>query len=263
MRQDRCEDATHTRSLRAQPLSDTRAASFIERRATPLRARPTTTATISVVVADTFPIVRNAIARTLDAHTDINVADQVETPDHIAQALKHTNADVATFDIEDFATRAETNAPPAHTIELLADVRTPTVAFSAFRSDRCLQTALDAGANAVVSKREPPDQLAEAIRAAARGDRFISPTLRGRLPAPNQRLVNAEITQTPFALLTPREVEVLRHIAVGLAKKEIAQAMHLSVKTVDNHCTNLMNKLDIHDRVRLTRYAIREGLAPC
>ena len=57
------------------------------------------------------------------------------------------------------------------------------------------------------------------------------------------------------------EIEVLRYLARGLSKKQIATTMHLSVKTVDRHTANLMNKLDIHDRVELTRYAIREGIA--
>ena len=58
--------------------------------------------------------------------------------------------------------------------------------------------------------------------------------------------------------LSPRELEMLRYIARGMSKKEIAGAVHISVKTVDKHCANLMDKLDIHDRVELTRFAIRE-----
>jgi DNA-binding NarL/FixJ family response regulator len=60
--------------------------------------------------------------------------------------------------------------------------------------------------------------------------------------------------------LTDRETETLRYVARGLAKKEIANVMQLSVRTVDAHVRNVMAKLDIHDRVELTRFAIREGL---
>ena len=62
------------------------------------------------------------------------------------------------------------------------------------------------------------------------------------------------------ASLTNREMEVLRYIARGMSKKEIAKTMHLSVKTVENHSASIMARLDIHDRVELTRFAIREGL---
>ena len=61
--------------------------------------------------------------------------------------------------------------------------------------------------------------------------------------------------------LTDREMQVLRYIARGLAKKEIAEFMHVSVNTVDKHSAHLMRKLDIHDRVALARFAIREGLS--
>jgi DNA-binding NarL/FixJ family response regulator len=62
-------------------------------------------------------------------------------------------------------------------------------------------------------------------------------------------------------LLTDRETETLRYVAQGLSKKEIASLMDLSVRTVDAHVRNVMTKLNIHDRVELTRFAIREGLA--
>ncbi len=64
-----------------------------------------------------------------------------------------------------------------------------------------------------------------------------------------------------WSTLTPREIEVLRYIAGGLAKKEIAGIMHVSIKTVEKHTEHLMRKLDIHDRVELARFAIREGFA--
>ena len=61
--------------------------------------------------------------------------------------------------------------------------------------------------------------------------------------------------------LSPRELEVLRYLAQGMAVKEVARVMHLSPKTVDNHKSNIMGKLDIHDRVALARFAFREGIA--
>ncbi|MGB8143700.1 MAG: LuxR C-terminal-related transcriptional regulator [Chromatiaceae bacterium] len=70
----------------------------------------------------------------------------------------------------------------------------------------------------------------------------------------------AACARTRAQLLTPRELEVLSYLAKGLAKKEIARITDLSVKTVEQHCTHLMQKLDIHDRVELARFAIREGL---
>ncbi len=66
--------------------------------------------------------------------------------------------------------------------------------------------------------------------------------------------------QSRMSTLTVRERDVLRNVARGLSKKQVGRIMHITSKTVDKHCTNLMSKLDIHDRVELSRYAIREGL---
>ena len=71
----------------------------------------------------------------------------------------------------------------------------------------------------------------------------------------------SEPLKTRISTLTNREMQVLRYIASGLAKKEIAEIMHVSVNTVDKHSAHLMSKLDIHDRVELARFAIREGLS--
>ena len=70
-----------------------------------------------------------------------------------------------------------------------------------------------------------------------------------------------EPNRSRASTLSNRELEVLRYLANGMSKKEVAQTMHISVKTVERHCCNLMDKLDIHDRVELTRFAIREGFA--
>ena len=70
----------------------------------------------------------------------------------------------------------------------------------------------------------------------------------------------AEGARTRAQLLTPRELEILAYLAKGLSKKDIARTVGLSIKTVEQHCTHLMQKLDIHDRVELARFAIREGL---
>ena len=94
-------------------------------------------------------------------------------------------------------------------------------------------------------------------------DFFLLPTLH-REDVPRARAVLKRIEEDfPHQVVpvTIREHEVLRYLARGMSKKEVAATMHLSPKTIENHTSNLMSKLDIHDRVELCRYAIREGLA--
>ena len=83
----------------------------------------------------------------------------------------------------------------------------------------------------------------------------MSPTIKERMNDSSRVLGDSKLST-----LTGRELETLRYVARGLAKKEIAPLMHISVKTVDKHVTQLMTKLDIHDRVGLARFAIREGI---
>jgi DNA-binding NarL/FixJ family response regulator len=117
--------------------------------------------------------------------------------------------------------------------------------------DVMLEQARRCGSIGFVSKADGPQCVEDAIRAAMEGETYYSPSLRDRI---------REGLGDRLSKLTGRELEVLRYIARGFSKKEIGGLMHLSVKTIDRHATSLMAKLDIHDRVELARFAIREGL---
>lgn len=131
---------------------------------------------------------------------------------------------------------------------------------SAFTSDLYIEQALRVGALAYLTKGETPEQLVRAILSVAEGKSYFSQDVRERIVLDSGSARLSATASTRTATLTQRELEVLRYISRGLAKKEIAQTMHISVKTVDKHASNLMDKLDVHDRVELTRLAIREGL---
>ena len=131
---------------------------------------------------------------------------------------------------------------------------------SAFFHDHYIEQALAVGAKGYVVKGDPPRILFEALNEVAAGGVYFSQEVRSRFALGKDGRV-ARIGQTVTSTLTNREVEVLRYLARGLSKKEIARTMHLSVKTVEHHSASVMRKLDIHDRVELARYAIREGLA--
>lgn len=106
------------------------------------------------------------------------------------------------------------------------------------------------------STTEPPERLLAAIHTVASGGTYRSPCFQAAEKGADG--VEA-IPGSPS--LTPREIEILLLIAQGLSKRRVAEAVHLSVKTVDNHCTSIMAKLNVHNRVDLARYAIRAGLS--
>jgi len=132
---------------------------------------------------------------------------------------------------------------------------------SAFSHDRYIEAALAAHAAAYVTKSAPPEELIAAILAVAAGGTYFSPEVLDRLVIESNGVRLASAGHTRGISLTDREVEVLRYVARGLAKKEIAEILGLSVRAIDTHVRNLMEKLGIHDRVELARYAIREGLS--
>jgi len=117
---------------------------------------------------------------------------------------------------------------------------------------------LEAGAAGYIIKDAPASQLLYAIEMVQKGERYLSPGVLKQVVAGYVK--NASVPQTSYDRLSPREREVLKLLAEGLSIKEIATRLNLSVKTVDVHKTNLMKKIDVHDRTELIKYAIRQKL---
>lgn len=117
------------------------------------------------------------------------------------------------------------------------------------------------GISGYLVKTDTLDGVIEAIRSAASGKKYFSPEVRSRFVLNAGGASPDDRHQTLLSKLSSRELEVLRHLARGMSKKEVARTIHLSPHTVDKHASNLMKKLDIHDRVELARFAFREGLA--
>ena len=135
----------------------------------------------------------------------------------------------------------------------------PILILSMYDREQYFFEAIAAGAAGYVLKRQVDQDIIEACRAAVAGGPFIYPKA---LSAVMRRyLADVERGQDAAAgLLTPRETEVVKLIAEGHNSQEIADILFISLKTVDRHRTNLLEKLDMNDRVQVTRYAIRTGL---
>lgn len=127
-------------------------------------------------------------------------------------------------------------------------------------NEHVLRSLLAQATENLFSTNEPPERLVTAIRGVVRGEAFRSPAIQLRATVPPELRPRKE-AKPGGQYLTPREIEVLRYLAEGLTKRQIAESIHLSIKTIDNHCTSIMAKLNIHNRVELARYAIREGLS--
>lgn len=212
---------------------------------------------VRILLADDHMLVRDVLSERLNREERFTVvAKAVNAEEAVHLAAAHT-PDIVLMDIDmpglicfDAAERIMAMHPKTHIIFL-----------SAFFNDRYIEQALRIKARGYVTKREPPEVVVAAVNEVAAGGVYFSNDVRARMVVGVDEVRLADDAATLSSTLTPRELEVLRYVARGLSKKEIATTMSISVKTIENHCGSLMGKLGIHDRVILTRYAIREGLA--
>jgi two-component system, NarL family, response regulator NreC len=134
------------------------------------------------------------------------------------------------------------------------------LALTMHEDDQYFFEMLKAGASGYVPKRAAPDELVTAIRTVSRGDVFLYPSLATRLVQDYLKRPEAAGELALHNVLTSREQEVLVLIAEGLTNAEIADKLVISAKTVDRHRDNIMEKLNLHSRVDLVKYAIKKGL---
>jgi DNA-binding NarL/FixJ family response regulator len=207
-----------------------------------------------ILVADDHALVREGVKRVLDHEADLSVvAEAADGAEAVDQALDDT-IDLAILDI---SMPRKTGLQAARELSR----RRPelrTLILSMYENEQFLFEALKAGASGYVLKSGADDDIVEACRAAMRGQSFLYPSAVHALI--RDFIERADERGDDFDLLTPRELEVLKLIAEGHTSKEIAAMLVISIKTVDRHRTNMLEKLGMRDRVELTRYAIRRGL---
>lgn len=204
---------------------------------------------IRVVLADDHAIVRAGLRALLTGESDVSiVAEAVDGASALDAVRKHA-PDVLLLDL---------SLPPPNGVDVTRTLRaeksaTRVLVLTMHAAPEFVRPALDAGAMGYVVKGAGLDDLVVALRAVARGERFVDAMAAAAMRAPPS-------ADDALDQLTPREVEVLRRVASGETNREMAQALGLSPKTVDSHRTNLMRKLDVHDAQGLTRLAVRRGL---
>lgn len=212
---------------------------------------------IRIMIVDDHTLVRAVLADHVQREPDIEVVGTAANADEAIRSVLECDPNIILMDI-DMPGLISFDAA-REIASLRPDVR--VIFLSAFLHDWYIQQALQVKARGYLTKRESPETVVAAIREVASGGAYFSEEVRSRITVGPHGVSLAEGTASLASTLTTREVEVLRYIASGLSKKEIAGIMHISAKTVDKHSTNLMRKLKIHDRVELARYAIRAGLA--
>ena len=208
-----------------------------------------------ILLGDDHALVRNGLRLILDAEPDLEVVAEVGTG---AEAVDRAAAGDIDLAILDVSMPRMTGLQATHElVRRRPELR--VLILSMHEGEQFLYEALKAGASGYILKTVADRDLVEACRATMRGEPFLYP---GAVTA----LIRDFLDRARSGLqagddpLTPREREVVKLIAESYSTREIADALVISEKTVERHRANILEKLGMHDRVQLTRYAIRRGL---
>jgi DNA-binding NarL/FixJ family response regulator len=213
------------------------------------------TATIRVMIVDDHPIWRDGVARDLDER-GFQVVATASDGGSALRIVPAARPDVVLMDLR-FAAGGLSGAQTTQRIrEMFPDVRVLVLSASGEHAD--VLAAVKAGACGYLIKSASAAELAEAVRRTAADDAVFTPGLAGLVLGEYRRMAAARQPDSPQ--LTDRETEVLRLVAKGLTARQIADRLVLSHRTVENHVQSTLRKLQLHNRVELTRYAIEHGL---
>jgi DNA-binding NarL/FixJ family response regulator len=207
-----------------------------------------------ILIADDHAIVRSGLRKILDSKPDLEVVAEAEDgAEAVDKALKE-DVDLAILDVS--MPRMTGIQAPAELHKRKPELK--TLILSMHDSEQFLFEALKAGASGYVLKSGADTDIVDACRAAMRGDSYLYPSAVATLV--RDYVERGGRGEEEFDVLTPRELEVLKLIAEAQTSRQISELLFISVKTVERHRQNILDKLGMSDRVELTRYAIRRGL---
>lgn len=212
---------------------------------------------IKVLLADDHTIVRQGLRALLEAEPDITVVGEAGTGREAVQLTKKLLPDVVVMDIA---------MPTLNGLEATRQIarEVPSarlLVLSSYNDDEYVHQVTGAGATGYLLKQTAATDLIKAVRETRSGNAFFSPAISKRLVERyREAFQHGAPVKKQDSLLTSREAEVLQLIAEGRANKQIAAELSISIKTVEKHRQQVMNKLNIHDIAGLTRYAISRGV---
>lgn len=208
---------------------------------------------IRVLLADDHSVVRDGLRRLVDGSGDMAVvAEAADGRDAIRKA-REVEPDVSVVDI---------SLPGVDGLEVVRQILSThpnlrILILTMHEEEQYVVRAIGAGAKGYITKRAAAEQLLQAIRKVHSGGRYLGDTASEALAA---RLAKGGDAASLLDILSDREIQVLRALALGRSNREIAEAYSLSIKTVDTYRSRLLKKLDLRNNAELTRFAIRNRI---
>ena len=210
---------------------------------------------MKILIVDDHKLFRDGLRGLLSGRPGLEVAGEAGDGDSAVQFVRDHRPDIVLMDV---------SMPGRNGIEATREImslrpETKVVVLSMHADRRFVIEALKAGVSGYFLKNSSARDLEDGLRGVARGEIRLCPSVSTSVIREYVSL-SSQTEDSAFSVLTDRERQVLQLLAEGLATKEVAARLHVSVKTAESHRSRLMAKLDIHSIAELTKYAIREGL---
>jgi two-component system response regulator NreC len=211
---------------------------------------------ITVLLAEDHTIVRKGLRSLLESRADIKVVGEAENGREAIDRVEELRPDVVVMDI---------GMPGLNGLEATRRIKKrfgdiQVLVLTVHTGEEYILQILRAGASGYLVKQAAPAELISAIQAVHRGEAFLSPSISKKVLEDYVQRTGATAQRDGFERLTDREREVLQLIAEAYSTREIAEQLHISIKTAETHRAHLMEKLSLHSTAELTRYAIRKGV---
>ncbi len=213
--------------------------------------------TIRLLLVDDHTVVRSGLRMLLEGEPDVEIVGEAGTAREALQAVALLRPQVILMDI---------GLPDLSGIDAAREIKRlhphiAIVALTIHEDEEYFFKMLEAGASGYVPKKAAPGELITAIRAAAKDEVYLYPSM-AKLLVRDFLSHDSQAKEAASSLngLTSRELEVLAYLAEGASNDEIAEVLNISPKTVARHRENIMDKLNLHTRTELVKYAIRKGI---
>jgi len=214
--------------------------------------KPTKAEAIRILIADDHPIVREGLELVINSQPDMRLVGKAADGNQAVTLVRELKPDVIILDLK---------MPVMNGLLALKEIKemdheTPVLVLTSFPDDDMVISAIQLGANGIMLKDSPPEQLLDAIRGVVQGQSPLHPSVAQKLmlrirqsaaPAPVERS------------LTDREMDVLKCVAQGLSNREIALRLSISTRTVTTHVRNILDKLELANRTQAALYAVEHG----